>query len=997
MSLAGQLSDGLPQFQTRQALLVLDLQNDFVSTNSRLPVSQPSGLLERITTLVPAFRGTGDVIWIRSEFAAPRTVNDSSGEGDNIITDQQLPEALRQPKSSSSEASEEQTFAQPPPSGRSQRAMDLFKRMAARHGDMDEEEADKTTQDERDPVPQTSQVEDVEAFLSPSASSPEPSCCLPNSFGARLADSVVPLVDELKDGVFTKTHYSAFNDTNLLALLRGNLVTELYICGLISNISVYATALDAARHGFSIIIVDDCLGYRNKVRHDEALKQMMDYMGAESMPSAELLTFLQTDTGKKPPAAGSTSTVGDAMGYAELVELVEGISLRNAAMGVTRTDSGVSNVSPMTSEADLGAKPERKIERTPLSAPSDDHIQIETPKFDEGRTSSKDSGFQSVDASLEDRAKATELSDSKPRQISTGFADTIAPEYLSTTLHPDASTSPSSVDAPQRPAGYVARPVARKIRQRKRPSNDQATISTARDEIGEGDSRVMHQFIPSPLIDGMFERVKQEVQWRTMYHRGGQVPRLVAVEGQVGEDESIPIYRHPSDESPPLSPFCPAVSLIRDEVEKVLQHPVNHVLIQRYRDGQDYISEHSDKTLDIVRGSNIVNVSLGAQRAMTLRTKKSAAASIADTPAEKSGHGSNSVPLVSQLDAGRGTVPPVEAKSSSRQTQRISLSHNSMFVLGQKTNMRWLHGIRQDKRDHSERTQEELAFGGERISLTFRHIGTFLDKSSGLIWGQGAKAKTREDAHKVCSGASREAEAMIIAFGSENQQSDFDWDAAYGRGFDTVDAVAPLPRLFLSGHHVSDLRVKLILAEAGVNWELGPPTSANVGQLGMGPEFSSMRFIDNDAEKTEVEGTLPILLYLETYYRQRGAFGSNYTRGEMGRVLTRTGLSNDLNGLWYDRWRAPDGRQGDESLRRILEQFEAFGSTSTFIAGDGYTLADCTFWPLLAAITTDWPGWDQAVFPALHRYYEQVFSRPSVQHVLKDHPDQKGKDRIIQG
>ena len=45
---------------------------------------------------------------------------------------------------------------------------------------------------------------------------------------------------------------------------------------------------------------------------------------------------------------------------------------------------------------------------------------------------------------------------------------------------------------------------------------------------------------------------------------------------------------------------------IRDHVEKTLGHPVNHALLQLYRNSEDYISEHSDKTIDVVRGSNIV-------------------------------------------------------------------------------------------------------------------------------------------------------------------------------------------------------------------------------------------------------------------------------------------------------------------------------------------------------------------------------------------------------
>ncbi|CRK16323.1 hypothetical protein BN1723_017462, partial [Verticillium longisporum] len=101
-----------------------------------------------------------------------------------------------------------------------------------------------------------------------------------------------------------------------------------------------------------------------------------------------------------------------------------------------------------------------------------------------------------------------------------------------------------------------------------------------------------------------------------MSHQGGEVPRKVAVQGLVAEDGSMPVYRHPADESPPLFPFTKTVLEIKAVVEEKLGHPLNHVLIQFYRDGNDYISEHSDKTLDIVKGSYIVNVSLGAERTM---------------------------------------------------------------------------------------------------------------------------------------------------------------------------------------------------------------------------------------------------------------------------------------------------------------------------------------------------------------------------------------------
>src|SRR2546423_15701173 len=85
-----QLSQNFPQFQTRQALLILDIQNDFLSVNSKLPVSDPALLTRNIRTLVPAFRQFGDVIWVRSEFEDERTVNDARRGSENVITEEEV-------------------------------------------------------------------------------------------------------------------------------------------------------------------------------------------------------------------------------------------------------------------------------------------------------------------------------------------------------------------------------------------------------------------------------------------------------------------------------------------------------------------------------------------------------------------------------------------------------------------------------------------------------------------------------------------------------------------------------------------------------------------------------------------------------------------------------------------------------------------------------------------------------------------------------------------
>ena len=192
---------------------------------------------------------------------------------------------------------------------------------------------------------------------------------------------------------------------------------------------------------------------------------------------------------------------------------------------------------------------------------------------------------------------------------------------------------------------------------------------------------------------------------------------------------------------------------------------MNHVLIQRYRTGADYISEHSDKTIDVVRGSKIVNVSLGAERFMTLRTKKDALA---------------------RPNSTAGPEPPAAGQ---RGTQRVALPHNSMFVMGLATNARWLHSIRTDKRPAQTKSDAERAQGGARISLTFRTIGTFLTADEGRIFGQGARGKTHAEAGAVVRGGP-EAERLLEAFGRENHESEFDWEACYGEGSDVLHFTA---------------------------------------------------------------------------------------------------------------------------------------------------------------------------------------------------------------
>lgn len=153
--------------------------------------------------------------------------------------------------------------------------------------------------------------------------------------------------------------------------------------------------------------------------------------------------------------------------------------------------------------------------------------------------------------------------------------------------------------------------------------------------------------------------------------------------------------------------------------------------MQQYRDGEDHINEHSDKTLDLEPGSLIINYSAGETRKITFRTK------------EKMGHGE-------------------------REKYELFLGNDCALLLDSETNRYYKYEVRRD------RNTEGL---GSRISLTFRHVATFFeeDKEGKMtkIWGRGAP--------KEGDGAMN-PEELHSAWTKENSTTDYDWQSLYGRG-----------------------------------------------------------------------------------------------------------------------------------------------------------------------------------------------------------------------
>jgi nicotinamidase-related amidase/alkylated DNA repair dioxygenase AlkB len=810
---------GAPHLETRKALVLIDLQNDFINSTGKLHVKNAADFITGLPGLISKFRENGEIAWVQTQFVEPRpTISPELGSYTVVLKDF-VPFA------------EEGSFNEDTPPADDDAELDL------------------------DPG-----AEDAEAFLAPRH--PDNNgiarCCLTGTNGSRLPDSLASCIDHENDVVLVKSHYSAFANTPFLLNLRKKFVSGLYLCGSLSNISVYATALDAVRHGLSVTIIEDCVGYRNEACHQEAMRQMADGMGAEGVELQELVDDLNGDLGDvvtedtfptrfeislsdsnrsskmlqgnprlqgwmskvdcllptdDHPVIESIESPPNQARYVPNPSLEPSSTSNGRAITTTRTGDGSRFVTePPGSTTDVlrggtpsSVSPPRKRstdldfeqqERKAIFASSRHRLPEETatpvskqpkPKTNRIRVRKRKPKGDVVapgESEVPVPPATPSGNDGEPtlgvgtacRSIpqcgnvdgavveSEASAQSKSAPNLSTSDNVGLEKQLNSMDAPTATPLTESVPLAGASTceapgsfapERQRA----ASITPAVTSLGEGDSRICHNLLTSQHAIAAFHALRWTVQWQKMYHRSGEVPRLVAVQGEIHTDGSIPIYRHPADESPELRPFSSTVQTLRECVEKVLRHPVNHVLIQLYRSGEDNISEHSDKTLDIVPGSDIVNVSLGAQRTMVLRAKKS-------------------------------SDPASAAIGAPRQAQRIPLPHNSMFILGQKTNQQWLHAIRADKRREAEKSPEELDFGGERISLTFRHIGTFINPAEGTIWGQGATEKEKQAAKKMLCGpeAERAGEEMIKAFGQENHLSgDFDWGAVYGKGFDVVN------------------------------------------------------------------------------------------------------------------------------------------------------------------------------------------------------------------
>ena len=182
---------------------------------------------------------------------------------------------------------------------------------------------------------------------------------------------------------------------------------------------------------------------------------------------------------------------------------------------------------------------------------------------------------------------------------------------------------------------------------------DASTTVLVDDQLG----RIVYTpgVVTAEIARAWFTELSEGVEWKTqrrrMYDRDVDVPRLM-VHFRLAPDERVP----------------GAIRAAAGMVIAIAGAPFNSVGLNFYRDGRDSVAAHNDHLDEIVDGSPIALVSLGAVRRMIIRTKK----------------------------------PP-------RRAMHIDLEAGSLLVMSYETQRHYTHGI--------PKTREPV---GPRISLAFR-------------------------------------------------------------------------------------------------------------------------------------------------------------------------------------------------------------------------------------------------------------------------------------
>lgn len=475
------------------------------------PPGSPS-FVDNIKAFVPHFRANGgDVIWVRSEYQKPRDfIDPRSNETVLIIHDDD--------DSSDSETEHNNHRPRGNEAGGSGVGAGTAGGRRPRAGSSPRP---KLANGARPPLRS-------DAFLAIESQHPP---CKPGTPACEFHPSIVSSIKSPPDKIMAKTWFSAFKDTGLLETLRGRFVSELYICGVLTNICVLATAAEAAKHGLNTYVLKDCLGYRNLTAHQESLKVMVHDYVVEEVESESLVKGWEkwrlkaggngsnNDNGSAGIQLGATS-----LSKEQLVAMVSGLKV-------------VGGESSGESSRRLPAEPVKEVLAETAATPLDDDKSVlpadlapineeDYQILKSARSAHKSKAVMGGTGVNEVSAAGAGKNDNEPGDEGRKKDEKMHREHRKKKSHASSSKRDKSNTISQGSSSSSGNP----------RFDSKSPIMGEGDFLGEGDSNLVNNILPPSLSKTAFDRLKKEVAWRTMYHRGGEVPRMVAVEGVIDDD-----------------------------------------------------------------------------------------------------------------------------------------------------------------------------------------------------------------------------------------------------------------------------------------------------------------------------------------------------------------------------------------------------------------------------------------------------------------------------
>jgi alkylated DNA repair dioxygenase AlkB len=174
-------------------------------------------------------------------------------------------------------------------------------------------------------------------------------------------------------------------------------------------------------------------------------------------------------------------------------------------------------------------------------------------------------------------------------------------------------------------------------------------------------------WLPPADADRAIAALRAELAWEqreiVLFGRRVLQPRLIAWAGALG-------YRYSGQTLEPR-PFTPAAAWLLDRVRAAAGQPFNHVLVNRYRTGEDSMGMHADDEPELGADPQVAIVSLGAARRLVVRPRRK------QEPARHD----------------------------------LRLGHGALLVMGGTCQRHYVHGV-----------PRQAGPVGERISLTFRTL-----------------------------------------------------------------------------------------------------------------------------------------------------------------------------------------------------------------------------------------------------------------------------------